>query len=279
MNAFPTFSEAPRRIYMSATIADDSEIVRTLDADEASVRRPLTSRSLAGISERMILIPDLMPFAYEARDDSKRLLKWTSEQKLGSVVLVSSGERAKGWSDIATVPSGSKDVSNVVEALQSGQTAGPVVFANRYDGIDLPGNACRLLIMSGLPTGTSNYGLFRANSLYGGATITRMLAQRIEQGIGRGARGSGDHCVILLVGADLAAWTAKSANFRFLTAATKAQLEMGSEISKEVKDLRDVASTMKRSYTRDGGWVTAATDKGWLPPRIPNLLLPLKSAL
>jgi len=227
----------------------------------------------------MILIPDLMPFAYEARDDSKRLLKWTSDQKLGSVVLVSSGERAKGWSDIATVPSGSKDVSSVVEALQSGQTAGPVVFANRYDGIDLPGNACRLLIMSGLPTGTSNYGLFRANSLYGGATITRMLAQRIEQGIGRGARGSGDHCVILLVGADLAAWIAKSANFRFLTAATKAQLEMGSEISKEVKDLRDVASTMKRSYTRDWGWVTAATDKGWLPPRIPNLLLPLKSAL
>jgi replicative superfamily II helicase len=196
-----------------------------------------------------------MPFAYEARDDSKRLLKWTSDQKLGSVVLVSSGERAKGWSDIATVPSGSKDVSSVVEALQSGQTAGPVVFANRYDGIDLPGNACRLLIMSGLPTGTSNYELFRANSLYGGATITRMLAQRIEQGIGRGARGSGDHCVILLVGADLAAWIAKSANFRFLTAATKAQLEMGSEISKEVKDLRDVASTMKRSYTRDGGWV------------------------
>ena len=255
VNAFPTFSDAPRRIYMSATIADDSEIVRTFDADEASVRKPLTSRSLAGISERMILIPDLMPFAYQAVDDSKKLAKWTSDQKLGSVVLVPSGEAAKGWSDIATIPASSADVANVVGALQTGSTSGPAVFANRYDGIDLPGNACRLLIVSGLPTGTSNYELFRASSLYGGATITRMLAQRIEQGIGRGARGSGDHCVILLVGADLAAWIAKSANFRFLTAATKAQLEMGSEISKEVKDLRDVASTMIRSYNRDGGWV------------------------
>lgn len=255
VNAFPTFSEAPRRIYMSATIADDSEIVRTFDAQEDSVRKPLTSRSLAGISERMILIPDLMPFAYQAIDDSKKLAKWTSDQKLGSVVLVPSGEAAKVWSDIANIPSSSRDVSNIVEALQTGATHGPVVFANRYDGIDLPGNACRALVFSGLPTGTSNYELFRASSLYGGATITRMLAQRIEQGIGRGARGSGDHCIILLVGADLAAWIAKSANFRFLTAATKAQLEMGSEISKEVKDLRDVASTMIRSYNRDGGWV------------------------
>lgn len=255
VNSFPTFSEAPRRVYMSATIADDSEIVRTFDAVESSVRKPLKSRSLAGISERMILIPDLMPFTYQAIDDSKKLAKWTSEQKLGSIILVPSGDAAKSWSDIAAVPGSSKEVSNVVEALQAGTTAGPVVFANRYDGIDLPANACRLLILSGLPTGTSNYELFRASSLYGGATITRMLAQRIEQGIGRGARGSGDHCVILLVGADLAAWIAKSANFRFLTSATKAQLEMGSEISKEVKDLRDVASTMIRSYNRDGGWV------------------------
>ncbi len=157
---------------MSATIADDSEIIRTFDAEEDSVRKPLTSRSLAGISERMILIPDLMPFDYQRKEDSKKLAGWVSQQeKLGSVVLVPSGEAANQWSDIAAVPSSSKDVSSLIEALQSGQTTGPVVFANRYDGIDLPGNACRLLIMSGLPKGTSNYELFRANSLYGGATI------------------------------------------------------------------------------------------------------------
>src|SRR5690606_34183746 len=59
VNVFPTFSEAPRRIYMSATIADDSEIVRTFDANPLSVGTALTSRSLAGVSERMLLIPDL----------------------------------------------------------------------------------------------------------------------------------------------------------------------------------------------------------------------------
>lgn len=83
------------------------------------------------------------------------------------------------------------------------------MLANRYDGIDLPGDSCRLLVIEGLPAGTTDYELMRAATLYGGASISRMLAQRIEQGIGRGARGSGDHCVVILAGADLAGWIAK----------------------------------------------------------------------
>jgi replicative superfamily II helicase len=254
VNAFPTFSEAPRRIYMSATIADNSEIVRTFDANPKFVQDALTSRSLAGVSERMILLPDLMPFNFDVRVAIKRLVAWTSKHNLGAVILVPSDKAAAQWSDIATVAEGSEAVETLVEALQARKTSGPAVFANRYDGIDLPGNSCRLLIMNGLPTGTSSYELFRASALYGGATITRMLAQRIEQGIGRGARGSGDHCVVLLVGADLAAWIAKDANFRFLTSATRAQLTMGAEISKEVENLQDLAQTIKRSFDRDQGW-------------------------
>lgn len=254
VNMFPTFSEAPRRIYMSATIADDSEIVRTFDANPQSVKKALVSRSLAGISERMILIPGLMPFQFDVRQAIGKLAAWTSEMNLGVVILVPSDKSATKWSDIATVARGSQDVEVYVESLQAKRTFGPIVFANRYDGIDLPGDSCRLLIMSGLPAGTSSYELFRASALYGGGTITRMLAQRIEQGMGRGARGSGDHCVVLLLGADLAAWIAKDANFRFLTSATRAQLEMGSEISREVKNLKDLAETIRRSFDREKNW-------------------------
>jgi replicative superfamily II helicase len=254
VSLFPTFSEAPRRIYMSATIADDSDIIRMFDADANMVAKPLTSRSLAGISERMVLIPDLMPFEFSTQNVFQ-LLQWTSSNQRGSVVLVSSDHSASQWSQVGQVAKGSQNVESLVAALQNGTSHGPVIFANRYDGIDLPGNSCRLLVMSGLPSGTSNYELFRASSLYGGVTITRMLAQRIEQGIGRGARGAGDHCVVLLAGSDLAGWIAKNANFKFLTNATRAQLEMGAEISKEVTDLNDLAQTMLRSYNRDQGWI------------------------
>lgn len=262
VDSFPTFSEAPRRIYMSATIADDSEIIRTFDADPDHVRSAFSSRSLAGVSERMVLIPDLMPFKFNVREAVEKVLDWTANTlKLGAVVLVSSDKAAEQWSNVAIVAKGSDQVEALVDQMQKGSTLGPAVFANRYDGIDLPGDSCRLLVMHGLPKGTSDYEVFRASSLYGGATITRMLAQRIEQGIGRGARGSGDHCVVVLTGSDLTGWVAKEANFKFLTNATRAQLEMGAEVSKSVKDVKDFAQTIKRSYDRDQQWTEYHADE------------------
>lgn len=256
VNVFPTFSEAPRRIYMSATIADDSEIVRTFDANPLSVGTALTSRSLAGVSERMLLIPDLMPFSFDTLAAASKLLQWTAERKkLGAVVLVPSNSAAKRWDGVTTFAEGSEEVELRVEELQGRSSNGPVAFANRYDGIDLPGDACRLLVMEGLPAGTTDYELMRAATLYGGTSLSRMLAQRIEQGIGRGARGSGDHCVVILAGSDLAGWIAKDANFHLLTSATRAQLDMGSTVSKEVSDLKELATTVATSFDRDPNWI------------------------
>lgn len=253
---FPTFSEAPRRIYMSATIADDSEIVRTFDADSRLVSDPLTSRSLAGVSERMILIPELMPFKFKVREAVEKLLESTTKKReLGAVVLVPSDRAAEKWNKAAIFAEGSTEVQAKVDALLAGTERGPVVFSNRYDGIDLSGDSCRLLVMDGLPSGTSDYEMLRASALYDGGTISRMLAQRIEQGIGRGARGSGDHCVVILMGADLAGWIAKEANFNLLTSATRAQLDMGATVSKAVKDLKDLVNTIGKSFNRDSDWI------------------------
>ncbi|WP_404466861.1 DEAD/DEAH box helicase family protein [Planococcus rifietoensis] len=255
VNTFPTFFEAPRKIYMSATIADDSEIIRTFDAHPESVNRALQSRSLAGISERMILIPELMNFDFK-KEQSERIIEWaTTKKDVGAVILVPSDKAAIEWSGVASLAKGSTEVENLVFQLQQGEINGPVVFSNRYDGIDLPGDSCRILLMNGLPVGTSNYELFRASALYGGTTITRMLAQRIEQGIGRGARGAGDHCVILLMGRDISSWVAKDANFRFLTSATRAQLDMGIEVSKEIESVKDLVQTIVRSIDRDKDWI------------------------
>jgi len=255
MDAFPTFFEAPRRVFMSATIADDSEIVRTFGASKDLVQKSFTSRSLAGVSERMILIPEVMPFYFDVQRGIKALLPDVAKLGMGSVVLVHSRKAAEAWKDVATVAMTTDEVDTLVTALQQGTTHGPVVFANRYDGIDLPNNSCRVLVMDGLPWGTSDYENFRASALYGGASLTRMLAQRIEQGIGRGARGSGDYCAVILIGSDLSGWIAKDANFRFLTTATRAQLEMGIEISKEVKSIADLGKTIQRLLRRDQDWV------------------------
>jgi len=253
LDSFPTFYESPRRIFMSATIADDSEIIRTFDADQEAVKRPLQSRSLAGISERMILIPGLQEFKDKLPID--KVARWVVDKRdVGTVILSPSDQSAKLWAGVATIAKGSESVKTLVDQLQAQKIKGPVVLSNRYDGIDLPGDSCRVLIIDGLPKGTSNFELYKASALYGGTAITRMLAQRIEQGMGRAARGAGDHCVVLLVGKDLTSWVAKEANFRFLTSATRAQLDMGIEITKEVKDPTDFLKTMQKGFDKDSEW-------------------------
>lgn len=255
VDMLPTFEDCPRRIYMSATIADDSEIVRAFDASPGSVGTPITSQSLAGVGERMILIPELMKIGSQPiMPLAKNLATWVSTNQRGAVILSPSGPAAEKWADIAIYPNTSAAVAAQVSSMQAGKTFGPMVLANRYDGIDLAGNACRFLVMDDLPRGTSDYDVFRMNVIADSA-VGSLLAQRIEQGIGRGTRGGGDHCAVMLVGSRLVGWIGRRANIALLTASTRVQLAMGQEMSTAVTTVNEVAQTILKCLNRDPDWV------------------------
>ena len=256
VDLLPTFEACGRRIYMSATIADDSEIVRAFGASAEAVGKPITSTSLAGVGERMILIPELMklsgvPIAQMVKQIATKL----AENKRGAVILSPSGPAAEKWTDIATYPNTTKDVAEKVGAMQAGASYGPIVLANRYDGIDLAGNACRFLVMDNLPQGTSDYDVYRMNVVADSA-VSSLLAQRIEQGIGRGTRGGGDYCAVVLVGSKLVGWIGRKSNLAFLTASTRVQLAMGQEMSQTVKTAKEVWETVMKCLKRDADWVS-----------------------
>ena len=251
---FPTFSECPRRIYMSATVADDSSIVRTFGANSSSVGKPISPTSLAGVGERMILVPDLMMIP---RKDIKPILEkiasWAAD-RAGVVVLAPSARQAKDWEDTAEIVGGDA-VASVVASLVNRTENGPVVFAGRYDGIDLPGDSCRLLILSGLPTGSNAYDLYRAAVFQGSSAINTTIAQRVEQGMGRGTRGAGDHCVVVLAGTSLAKWISNQANRELLTSPTRVQLKLGTDISGGIISLEQLGQAVLQSFDRDQAWV------------------------
>jgi len=256
----PTFEDCPRRIFMSATISDDSAIVRTFDAKSELISNSISSNSLAGVSERMILTPELMPIAEDDLDDLTKMLnnmaEWAAKKlNFGAIFLVPSSYAAKQWEDSAQFAESSEKVTQYVNELRERKSCGPFIFANRYDGIDLPGPACRLLILSGLPRGSSEYDRYRANAFAGGTELGVTLAQRIEQGLGRGARGSGDFCIIITTGNDLNSWLGKTSNHKYLTKSTRAQLDMGIQVSKDISDKKDLHDTINLCLMRDREWV------------------------
>lgn len=255
VDLLPTFEDCARRIYMSATIADDSEIVRAFGAAADAVGKPITSTSLAGVGERMILIPELMKLGGVAITPMvKQIATHLAGQKQGAAILSPSGPAADKWTDIASYPNTTKDVAAQIGQMQAGASFGPIVLANRYDGIDLAGNACRLLVMDNLPQGTSDYDLYRMNVVADSA-VSSLLAQRIEQGIGRGTRGGGDYCAVILIGSKLVGWIGRKSNLAFLTASTRAQLTMGQEMSATVTTPKEVGETIMKCLKRDPDWV------------------------
>ena len=161
VHLFPSFEECRRRVYMSATIADDSSIVRTFDADSETVKKPIVPETLAGVGERMILVPSLTKIAGNSDRTMAQKAAESVAANAGVVVLVPSEGAANRWSSVARLMIKTQ-VEQAVEGLVTGADRGPFVFANRYDGIDLNGEACRLLVMDGLPKGANTYELFRS---------------------------------------------------------------------------------------------------------------------
>jgi len=256
VDMIPAFAECPRRVFMSATIADDSAIIRSFDADRTSVATPISSASLAGVSERMILAPELT--AMPARDVRQILDRFVTgiatRAQTGIVILTPSAVEARRWANVATFADTPTKVADAVTGLQTDAAHGPVVFANRYDGIDLPGAACRVLIVWDLPRGVSEYDLYRSTVFADSTAINSELAGRIEQGMGRGARGGGDYCVVIVAGGNLTARLSRKSNQRLLTSSTRAQVEMGLGISKAIVDEHGFRDTVAQCLDRDREW-------------------------
>ncbi|WP_428274404.1 DEAD/DEAH box helicase [Candidatus Palauibacter sp.] len=256
VHVVPSFADCPRRVFMSATLSDDGLLVRTFGARVKSVSKPITTRSVAGLGERMILAPTLSGLSRNsAVKAARRLADTVRARAKGAVVVVPSKAHADSWADVGDVCVGD-DVATAVDRLQEPDLRAKMlpVLVNRYDGIDLPHDACRLLILDGKPLGSNQYDLYRASVLPTLSSTSIALAQRVEQGMGRGTRGAGDYCVVLLLGADLVAWLGEKGTQRTLTPGTRAQVSLGREIASHVKSFQEVVDTAWQCLERNAEW-------------------------
>jgi hypothetical protein len=252
-----SFAEAKRRVYLTATLADDSVLVTNFNADPAAVEQPITPLTAADLGDRMILAPqDINPSISE--DQIREALRQFADET-NVVVLVPSHRRAQAWAEVANLTAAADAIANAVDQLQAGHV-GLVVLVNKYDGIDLPNDACRILVVDGLPEAYG--GIERREAVILGETdamVGRQL-QRVEQGMGRGVRSADDHCVVLLLGSRLSQLIARPANAHKLGPATRVQLDLSRQVASELegRDLPELVTVIRQALDRDAGWVTAS---------------------
>lgn len=253
---FPTFTNASRRIYMSATFADDSAIIRTFGCKKGDLN-VIAPSTLAGVGRKMILMI--------GDGDSTRKTIVSKMQKLaangqGAVVLEPSFVKARQWEPYGAKVIHQNEVPDVVKSLRSGTLQEPVVFANRYNGLDLPDKACRLLVVSGIPTGMSDSQRLLSNTLFSSRIYARIIAQNIEQAIGRGTRGSGDYCVVVLFGRDLCEWVLDERHLKYFSLATQAQIMCGKEFMSDLDSVDTLNEVIDQGVSDDQGFAFYLTN-------------------
>lgn len=267
---FSFFANANNRILMSATTQDDSFFIKGLDLSIDSVKNPLRDIQKKWSGEKMILIPSLI------HDDITRdkIITFFSRQdkirRFGVVSLVSSFVKSELYYNQGAITPNTSNLYNEIRKLKSGDYSKCLVLANRYDGIDLPDESCRVLIIDGKPNFTSLSDKYEEQSRVNSDYTNIKLAQKIEQGLGRSVRGEKDFSIILIIGPDLVKFIKSSQTNKYFSAQTRKQIEIGLEIAKMANDddekyeenrLKQLIDLIKQSLNRDEGWKDYYSDE------------------
>ncbi|MDB5072644.1 MAG: helicase [Candidatus Eremiobacteraeota bacterium] len=252
----PSYAECPQRVFMSATVNDDSTLIRTFRVDDSYLA--IAAPGATGIAERYIFAPAFTSNFESSYDETTQYLAKhvSGDRDKGVIVLAPSEKSATPWDSTAKIVKGHAEVVKALAELNAGATRGPIVFLNRYDGLDLPEDACRLVVLWDLPHGAGDYDDYRATMLYGGDELAAAVARTIEQGMGRGARGASDYCIVIFAGRSLESWIAKRANLRHLSLATQIQIEIGRGVSSSLNSVDELKSAVDTVLDRDKRWTT-----------------------
>jgi Helicase C-terminal domain len=109
-------------------------------------------------------------------------------------------------------------------------------WANRYDGIDLPGTDCRMLVVYGRPTGATLLERYFLERLGATSVLRDRIRTRVTQAVGRCTRDEGDFSVVVLMGEDLVDWCSTTANVAGLHPELQAEISFGLANSENLND-------------------------------------------
>lgn len=262
---FPAFQNAKYKILMSATTQNDAFLIQGLGFKKETVSQPLIDTSLKWSGEKMLIIPELIN-SDPAFSEFLRSYFAALRYPFGALAIVSSNNKSKIYTVNGAEFIDRESLLEKVNNLKSNSFKEGVqltVISNKYDGIDLPDNACRLLIFDSLPYFENLSDSYEGRVRSSGDLIQKKLAQKIEQGLGRSVRGEKDYSVIILMGNDLVDFVTNTKTKEYFSPETQRQIEIGKTIMSLSKDetsnsyegIRDhIVSVIRQSFERDEGW-------------------------
>jgi len=244
--ALDVFERPVRRVYLSATLKSKTDIVRAFGRLPAVVVEPVND---AGSGERLIL------FGRNINDGISIDLvsKISEERKL--LIAVPNYPSATNWEKIAIPPS-AQDFSEELDSFRRAND-GAFVLVSRVDGIDLPHDACRVMVMDGLPSGTSLIERYQWEFLRMFNLHSTRIANRLVQLFGRINRGRNDYGAFLIAGNDINTWLNNDRNVALLPELLQRQILLGRTVQSgmNIDQSDEVLKAITAVLSRETSWL------------------------
>jgi len=255
---FGSFANAKHRILMSATTQDDSFFVKTLGISINAIKHPIVNEKMKWSGEKMLLIPELI--ADNLTRDAFIETFGKKEYKFGVVSLTPNWKKQESYREFGCTLIDKHNIFYEISNLQQGIYGKMKVLVNRYDGIDLPDHACRILVLDSLPFFTNMSDKYEEKARRECELIQKKLAQKIEQGLGRSVRGEKDYSCIVLIGSELVSFIRSISTRKLFSKQTQKQIEIGLQMAEWVNEgqeeisFADFTSLINQCLKRDPGW-------------------------
>lgn len=231
----PTFSHSPfqkatQRIYLSATPGEGGELERVFCRRKIDRLTPPAGSQKHTIGRRFFLFPEL---ALSDDDQEALVLKLAESERL--LVLVGDNRSAEEWktrfrTKTKAVVFSASDIESSKQAFIQSSPA-VAVLANRYDGIDFPGDECRKSILVDIPTATNPQEKFFITRLAASRVYDARMLTRIIQSFGRCTRSATDFSIVVIFGDRLVSYLAKKDRQVFFHPELQGELLFGLEES------------------------------------------------
>ena len=228
------FHEAQQRIYMSATLGGGGDLERLMGRKHIDRRPAPDGWDQQGVGRRFFIFPSM-----SLNPEQTTELRYSLMRKVDrSLVLAPSGHVRDAIAkavedDLGLSTFAANDIETTKKPFISTSRAVAVV-ANRYDGIDFPGDECRLIFVEGLVRATNLQERFLIERMGANLLFNERIQTRILQAIGRCTRSLEDYSVVFVSDDELAAYFADPRKRECLHPELQAEIEFGVEQSKHV---------------------------------------------
>ena len=240
LEMFGSYANARHRIFMSATVTDDSFLIKGLQLKPTTIANPLVYEKETWSGEKMILLPSLIDYSLNRSAVVQAFGKKNINRTSGVVALSPSVAKTGDWKNHGSIVASKETLEMSIQNLKAGNYKDTLVLVNRYDGIDLPDDSCRILIFDSKPFSENLVDVYQEHCRPNSQSTLMRAVRSIEQGMGRSVRGEKDYSVILIIGPDLIRLVRDPLAKEFLSPQMSTQIEIGLEISEYAQD--DISS-------------------------------------